>query len=196
MNWGDALIILGIDPGLATMGWGVIESDGSRHRLIQYGTLGTPAGQPVPVRLRAIYSGVQQLISTYRPDDIVFEELFFARNVTTALNVGAARGVALLAAAQYTENLYEYTPMQIKQAVVGFGKAEKRQVQMMVKMLLGLSEVPRPETRRTGWPQRLRTRTRRVSGSCLRYNKGERRKAHVCTYRGARGGKARGRTGH
>lgn len=76
MNWGDALIILGIDPGLATMGWGVIESDGSRHRLIQYGTLGTPAGQPVPVRLRAIYSGVQQLISTYRPDDIVFEELF------------------------------------------------------------------------------------------------------------------------
>lgn len=145
MNWGDALIILGIDPGLATMGWGVIESDGSRHRLIQYGTLGTPAGQPVPVRLRAIYSGAQQLISTYRPDDIVFEELFFARNVTTALNVGAARGVALLAAAQYTENLYEYTPMQIKQAVVGFGKAEKRQVQMMVKMLLGLSEVPRPD---------------------------------------------------
>lgn len=145
MNWGDALIILGIDPGLATMGWGVIESDGSRHRLIQYGTLGTPAWQPVPVRLRAIYSGVQQLISTYRPDDIVFEELFFARNVTTALNVGAARGVALLAAAQYTENLYEYTPMQIKQAVVGFGKAEKRQVQMMVKMLLGLSEVPRPD---------------------------------------------------
>ena len=145
MNWGDALIILGIDPGLATMGWGVIESDGSRHRLIQYGTLGTPAGQPVPVRLRAIYSGVQQLISTYRPDDIVSEELFFARNVTTALNVGAARGVALLAAAQYTENLYEYTPMQIKQAVVGFGKAEKRQVQMMVKMLLGLSEVPRPD---------------------------------------------------
>lgn len=145
MNWGDALIILGIDPGLATMGWGVIESDGSRHRLIQYGTLGTPAGPAVPVRLRAIYSGVQQLISTYRPDDIVFEELFFARNVTTALNVGAARGVALLAAAQYTENLYEYTPMQIKQAVVGFGKAEKRQVQMMVKMLLGLSEVPRPD---------------------------------------------------
>ena len=145
MNWGDALIILGIDPGLATMGWGVIESDGSRHRLIQYGTLGTPAGQPVPVRLRAIYSGVQQLISTYRPDDIVFEELFFARNVTTALNVGAARGVALLAAAQYTENLYEYTPMQIKQAVVGFGKAEKRQVQMMVKKLLGLSKVPRPD---------------------------------------------------
>ena len=145
MNWGDALIILGIDPGLATMGWGVIESDGSRHRLIQYGTLGTAAGQAVPVRLRAIYSGVQQLISTYRPDDIVFEELFFARNVTTALNVGAARGVALLAAAQYTENLYEYTPMQIKQAVVGFGKAEKRQVQMMVKMLLGLSEVPRPD---------------------------------------------------
>lgn len=139
------MIILGIDPGLATMGWGVIESDGNRHRMIQYGTLGTPAGEAMPVRLRSLFSGVQQLLSTYTPDDIAFEELFFARNVTTALSVGAARGVALVAAAQYTESLYEYTPMQIKQAVVGYGKAEKRQVQIMVKTLLSLSELPRPD---------------------------------------------------
>ncbi len=139
------MIILGIDPGLATMGWGVIETDGNRHRLIQYGTLGTPAGQAVPIRLRSIFVGVEQLISTYQPDDIAFEELFFARNVTTALNVGAARGAALVAAARHTENLFEYTPMQIKQAVVGYGKADKHQVQVMVKTLLGLPDIPRPD---------------------------------------------------
>jgi len=139
------VIILGIDPGLATMGWGVIESDGTRHRLVQFGTLGTPAGESLPIRLRSIFAGVQQLITTFHPDDIAFEELFFSRNVTTALSVGAARGVALVAAAQHTESLYEYTPMQIKQAVVGYGRAEKQQVQSMVKILLGLSDIPRPD---------------------------------------------------
>ena len=139
------MIILGIDPGLATMGWGVIETDGSRHRLIQYGTLGTPPGRSFPVRLRAIDSGVQQLLDTFKPDDIAFEELFFARNVTTALSVGAARGVALVACSRYTDNLYEYTPMQIKQAVVGYGKADKHQVQTMVRMLLGMKDVARPD---------------------------------------------------
>lgn len=137
--------ILGVDPGLARMGWGVIDTDGNRHKLVQYGVLGTPAGESLPIRLRSIYSSVQQLIATYSPDDIAFEELFFARNVTTALSVGAARGVALVAASQHTENLYEYTPMQIKQAVVGYGKAEKRQVQLMVKMLLNMEEIPRPD---------------------------------------------------
>lgn len=139
------MIILGIDPGLATMGFGIIETDGTKHRLIQYGTLGTPAGEAMPIRLRSIFTGVTQLIETFLPDHIAFEELFFARNVTTALSVGAARGAALVAAAQHTEHLYEYTPMQIKQAVVGYGKAEKRQVQLMVKMLLCLSEIPRPD---------------------------------------------------
>jgi len=142
---GFCLRILGIDPGLATMGWGVIETDGHKHRLVQYGTLGTPAGQPVPVRLRSIFLGVEQLIATYQPDHIAFEELFFAKNVTTALNVGAARGAALVAAARHTENLFEYTPMQIKQAVVGYGKADKHQVQMMVKVLLALSDIPKPD---------------------------------------------------
>ena len=139
------MIILGIDPGLAIMGFGIIESDGSRHRLIQFGTLGTLAGEPLPVRLRTIFNAVQQLIGTYQPDQIAFEELFFSRNVTTALSVGAARGVALVAAAEHTENLYEYTPMQIKQAVAGYGKAEKQQVQQMVRMLLRLQDIPRPD---------------------------------------------------
>lgn len=139
------LIILGVDPGLATMGWGVIETNGSKHRLLQYGTLGTPAGEALPLRLRSIFVGLEQLISTYQPDHIAVEELFFARNVTTALSVGAARGVALVAAVQHTENLYEYTPMQIKQAVVGYGKADKQQVQTMVRLLLNLTEIPRPD---------------------------------------------------
>ena len=97
------------------------------------------------MRLRAIDSGVQELLNIYKPDDIAFEELFFARNVTTALSVGAARGVALVACSRYTDNLYEYTPMQIKQAVVGYGKADKHQVQTMVKMLLNMKDIARPD---------------------------------------------------
>ena len=139
------MIILGIDPGLALMGWGVIRFERQRLELIQYGVVETRAGSPTPQRLRAIQLGVKDLIQLYKPDDIAFEELFFARNVTTALNVGAARGAALVAAAEYTENLYEYTPMQIKQAVVGYGRADKHQVQQMVKMLLKMGETPKPD---------------------------------------------------
>ncbi len=127
------------------MGWGVIETVGSRLRPVQYGALETPAGHPMPVRLRSIYEGVRQLLRTFEPEDVVFEELFFAHNVTTAFAVGAARGVALLAASQYTESLYEYTPMQIKQSVTSYGKAEKQQVQAMVRLLLNLREIPRPD---------------------------------------------------
>lgn len=137
--------ILGIDPGLATMGWGVIESRGDRHRLVQYGALTTAAGQPMPQRLRAIYIGVNQLMDTFAPDEVAFEELFFSKNVTTGMAVSAARGVALVAVVQRTEELYEYTPMQIKQAVTGQGKADKHQVQMMVKALLGMAEIARPD---------------------------------------------------
>ncbi len=139
------MIILGIDPGLATMGWGVVGLKGGQVRLIQYGTLITKAHTPTPQRLRSIQMGVRDLIALYKPDDIVFEELFFARNVTTAMTVGAARGAALVAAAEYTENLYEYTPMQIKQAVVGYGRAEKQQVQQMVKLLLHMDHIPTPD---------------------------------------------------
>lgn len=127
------------------MGYGILESDGDRHKCIQYGALTTRAGQPMPARLRAIFEGVDQLMLTYRPDEVAFEELFFAKNVTTAMGVGAARGVALVAASRRTEDLYEYTPMQVKQAVTGHGRAEKGQVQQMVKALLRLAEVPRPD---------------------------------------------------
>ena len=139
------MIILGIDPGLATLGYGVIEADNQKRRLIQYGTLTTPAGQPMPQRLRAIYQGMNQLMDIYQPDDVAFEELFFSKNITTGMAVSAARGVALVAVVQRTDNLYEYTPMQIKQAVTGYGGADKHQVQQMVKMLLNMKEIARPD---------------------------------------------------
>ena len=139
------MIILGIDPGYALMGWGVIEANGMRMRLIDYGCIETKAGEPMQHRLRALQMGVRQLVETYHPDDVAFEELFFARNVTTALMVGAARGAAIIAAAEYTNNLYEYTPMQIKQAITGYGKADKKQIQQMVKLLLKLDDIPKPD---------------------------------------------------
>ena len=139
------MIILGIDPGLATLGYGVIEADNNRRRLIQFGTLTTPAGQPMPQRLRAIFQGMNQLMDIYQPDDVAFEELFFSKNITTGMAVSAARGVALVAVVQRTDNLYEYTPMQIKQAVTGYGGADKHQVQQMVKMLLKMKDIARPD---------------------------------------------------
>ena len=139
------MIILGIDPGLATLGYGVIEADNNKRRMIQFGTLTTPAGQPMPQRLRAIFQGMNQLMDIYQPDDVAFEELFFSKNITTGMAVSAARGVALVAVVQRTENLYEYTPMQIKQAVTGYGGADKHQVQQMVKMLLNMKDIARPD---------------------------------------------------
>jgi len=139
------MIIMGIDPGLATMGYGVIEANRGDSRLIQYGTINTPAGEPMPQRLRAIYMGVQQLMNIYHPDEVAFEELFFSKNITTGMAVSAARGVALLAVVEKTDNLYEYTPMQIKQAITGYGGADKHQVQHMVKLLLHMNEIARPD---------------------------------------------------
>ena len=139
------MIILGIDPGLATLGYGVIEADNQKRRLIQFGTLTTPAGQPMPQRLRAIYQGMNQLLDIYQPDEVAFEELFFSKNITTGIAVSHARGVALLAVVQRTDDLYEYTPMQIKQAVTGWGGADKHQVQQMVKMLLKMNDIARPD---------------------------------------------------
>ena len=139
------MIILGIDPGLATLGYGVIEADNNKRRLIQFGTLTTPAGQPLPQRLRAIYQGMNQLLDIYQPDEVAFEELFFSKNITTGIAVSHARGVALLAVVQRTDDLYEYTPMQIKQAVTGYGGADKHQVQQMVKMLLNMKDIARPD---------------------------------------------------
>ena len=139
------MVILGIDPGLATLGYGVISGQKSDFRLVQYGTITTPAGQPMPLRLRAVYQGVRQLMEIYQPDEVAFEELFFSKNITTGMAVSAARGVALLAVVERTEALYEYTPMQIKQAVTGYGGADKQQVQQMVKLLLHMKEIARPD---------------------------------------------------
>lgn len=139
------MIILGIDPGLAIMGYGVVSYDGVKITPLDYGVLTTPAKVPLPRRLVMLYEGVEELVARYSPDDIALEELFFSKNVTTGIAVGHARGAAIVALRQYSENLYEYTPMQIKQAVVGYGKADKQQVQQMVKMLLGLTEIPRPD---------------------------------------------------
>ena len=139
------MVILGIDPGLATLGYGVIRAEGDRCQLVQFGVLTTRAGQPLPQRLRSIFLGVHQLMDIYGPDEVAFEELFFSKNVTTGMDVSAARGAALAAAATKTENLFEYTPNQVKQAVTGHGKADKLQVQTMVKLLLNMQEIARPD---------------------------------------------------
>ena len=139
------MIVLGIDPGYALMGWGVVEAEGSRMKLVNYGCVETKAGIPIYHRLRTLQLGIRDVIDIYHPDEIAFEELFFSHNATTALMVGAARGAAIIAASEYTENLYEYTPMQIKQAVTGSGLADKKQVQQMVKLLLQMDEIPKPD---------------------------------------------------
>lgn len=139
------MVILGIDPGLARLGYGVIEVEGDRRRVIQYGMLTTPAGQPMPQRLQSLFRGMNQLMDIYQPDEVAFEELFFSKNITTGMSVSMARGVALVAVVERTPNLYEYTPMQIKQAVTGYGGADKHQVQMMVKMLLNMKEIAKPD---------------------------------------------------
>ena len=139
------MTILGIDPGLATMGWGAISYDGVKPKILDYGALITPPDMPMPQRLMSLYDGVEELSRRFDPDDIAMEELFFCKNVTTAIAVGEARGAAMVAMRKHTNNLFEYTPMQIKQAVTGYGKADKKQVQQMVKLLLNLPEIPRPD---------------------------------------------------
>ena len=139
------MVILGIDPGLARLGYGVIEVDGDKRRVIQFGMLTTPAGVPMPKRLQQLWRGMNQLMDIYKPDEVAFEELFFSKNITTGMSVSMARGVALVAVAERTENLYEYTPMQIKQAVAGYDGADKHQVQMMVKILLNMKEIAKPD---------------------------------------------------
>lgn len=137
--------ILGVDPGYAILGYGVIDAAGTKLTPVDFGVIETAAGEPFPLRLDKLYQGMRQLIQRFQPDHAVFEELFFYRNTTTAISVGAGRGVALLAAQQAGLPLYEYTPMQIKLAVTGDGHADKKAVQQMVKMLLSLRSVPRPD---------------------------------------------------
>lgn len=139
------MIILGIDPGLAIVGWGVLEYKGSRFHTLGYGSIQTPAGMPTEERLAAIYDSLAKLIETYHPDCMAVEELFWNTNQTTGIRVSEARGVILLCATQRGVKIYEYTPLQVKQAVVGYGRAEKKQVISMVTMLLGLEKPPKPD---------------------------------------------------
>ncbi|GAW92723.1 crossover junction endodeoxyribonuclease RuvC [Calderihabitans maritimus] len=139
------MVILGIDPGTAITGYAVIEASDNRISPVDYGCIRTNAQHALPQRLQTIYFRIQELIEKYRPQHCAVEELFFNKNSKTAMAVGQARGVALLAAANANLEIYEYTPLQIKQAVTGYGRADKFQIQQMVKMLAGLKEVPRPD---------------------------------------------------
>ena len=137
--------VLGIDPGIATTGFGVIETDRNRHRLIRCGVISTPAHTSLAERLDLLYNDMTQLLDLYRPDAVAVEELFFNTNITTGIAVAHGRGVILLACAKAGANVFEYTPLQVKQAVVGYGRAEKKQVMDMVKRLCGLTAPPRPD---------------------------------------------------
>ncbi len=138
--------VLGIDPGLAITGYGVVEEDAENDvRSIAYGAITTPARMPTAERLLHIYQALSALVRQYRPDVMAVERLYFGRNVTTALLVGQARGVIFLCAAQQGVPVVEYKPAEIKQALVGYGSAEKQQVQFMVRSLLHLQELPRPD---------------------------------------------------
>lgn len=137
--------VLGIDPGTAITGYGVVEEVGGELKALAFGTIRTPASQRLPERLQSIYGGVRKLAAEWGPSDAAVEELFFSSNVRTAMSVGQARGVTLLALADAGLSVAEYAPLAIKQAVTGYGGADKAQMQEMVQLLLGLAEPPRPD---------------------------------------------------
>jgi crossover junction endodeoxyribonuclease RuvC len=137
--------VLGIDPGIAIVGFGFIDKIGSKLVPVQYGCIQTEAHTDPGVRLREVYDAAVQLIERYKPDAVAIEKLFFNKNVTTAFTVGQARGVLMLAAVQQSLPIAEYTPLQVKQAIVGYGKAEKKQVQEMVRVFLKLPGIPKPD---------------------------------------------------
>lgn len=140
------MIILGFDPGIATLGYGVIEKGvKGKPKMLDYGIISTPKDMSLPDRLCMIEKGVKQVIEKFKPEEIAIEELFFAKNVKTAITVAHARGVTLLTAIKYCGKIFEYTPLQIKQALTGYGRAEKRQIQEMVKTFLGLKAIPKPD---------------------------------------------------
>lgn len=137
--------ILGIDPGYAILGYGIIDRKGNHFSLCGYGAVTTDASMDMPDRLKHLYTRIMEIIQEYEPDVVSIEELFFNTNSKTAILVGQARGVAILACANSGLEIREYTPLQIKQALVGYGRAEKKQIQAMVKTILNLGEVPKPD---------------------------------------------------
>ena len=140
------MIILGIDPGIATLGYGVIDKDERGVcRVVDYGVVTTPKQESLPTRLVLLEDGVYQILKRFRPDEIAMEELFFSKNITNGIAVSHARGVAMLTCVKYCNKLYEYTPMQIKQALTGYGRADKAQMQRVVTDTLKLESIPRPD---------------------------------------------------
>ncbi|MDX9850038.1 MAG: crossover junction endodeoxyribonuclease RuvC [Anaerolineaceae bacterium] len=138
-------LVLGIDPGTATTGFGIITENQIGLEVLQYGVISTPPDLPMEKRLQIIYKKMLEIIDLHQPESCAVEKLFFQRNVTTAISVGQARGVILLALAERNVKCAEYTPLQVKQAVTGYGVANKKQVQMMVKSILNLEEIPKPD---------------------------------------------------
>lgn len=139
------MIILGIDPGYAIVGYGVIKYENSRYITLDYGAVTTPAKTAFTSRLERIYDGVSEIAAKWKPQAMAVEELFFNSNTKTAIDVAQARGVIMLAAVKCRVPVFEYTPLQVKQAVVGYGRAEKKQVMEMTRLLLGLEKVPKPD---------------------------------------------------
>ncbi len=137
--------IIGIDPGTGRLGFGVVDAKAGKLSLVDAGIITTPAHTPTPIRLEDIYTSLTQIIADTKPSMMAIEKLFFARNVTTAMSVAEARGVALLVGQQAGLMIEEYTPMQIKQSITGYGKADKKQMQEMVRLQLGLKTVPKPD---------------------------------------------------
>ena len=141
----EIMVILGIDPGIATVGYGVIAAEGGKFQALEYGAVITPAHTLLEKRLATIYDELSAIIKRHKPDAMAVEELFFNKNVKTAIDVAHGRGVILLAAERQGLDIYEYTPLQIKQNLVGYGRAEKGQIMYMTKLLLGLTETPKPD---------------------------------------------------
>ena len=139
------MIILGIDPGYAIVGYGGLEYNGNKFKVIEYGAITTDASMEMFDRLKTIHDDLNKIIERVKPDFMAIEELFFNSNQKTAINVAQARGVLLLSALNHGVEVFEYTPLQVKQAVAGYGRADKNQVQQMVKLLLGLEKVPKPD---------------------------------------------------
>lgn len=139
------MIVLGIDPGIAIVGYGIVEYTGNKFKVLDYGVIRTKPDLSYPERLELIFNALNKIISSYDIDDIAVEELFFSKNVKTAINVAHARGVIILSAQLNKKPVYEYTPLQVKQGVSGYGQSDKRQIQEMVKILLNLKDVPKPD---------------------------------------------------
>ncbi len=137
--------IIGLDPGFGIVGYGVVDIQGKSESLVKYGAIRTSAKDSIPKRIEKIYDVLSQILTEYMPDESAVEELYFFRNVTTAISVGEARGVMLLALEKFGVKIYEYTPMEVKLSVTGYGKATKRQVQEMVRVMLNMNDIPRPD---------------------------------------------------